>query len=112
MKAELRGGEKIIKEGPANLQRNIETVGGRLFSTNQRVLFVAHKFNFQSAPDEIEISNIQSLQPAWTRFLGLIPVFPNSLSVFTKQGIESRFVLFGRDAWAAAIAATMNGANG
>jgi len=29
MKTEIRIGEKVIKEGFANLQKNIETVGGK-----------------------------------------------------------------------------------
>lgn len=111
MKSELRSGERIIKEGAANLQKNIETVGGRLYLTNQRVVFESHKFNVQSGVTEIEIPSIQSSEPAWTKFLGFLPIFPNSLSVYTKQGKEYRFVLFGRGAWAAAITATSQGAN-
>ncbi|MBN1954179.1 MAG: hypothetical protein JW900_03920 [Anaerolineae bacterium] len=103
MKTELRQGEQIVKEGAANLQKNIETVGGKLYLTSQRLVFEAHKINIQGGRTEVELSNIQSLRPCWTRFLGLIPLFPNSLAVFTKQGKEYRFVLSGRHAWAAAI---------
>ncbi len=105
MKTKLRQGEQVVKEGAANLQKNIETVGGKLYLTNQRLVFEAHKINFQGGTTEIELSNIQSLRPCWTRFLGILPLFPNSLAVFTKQGKEYRFVLFGRHAWAAAIEA-------
>ena len=112
MKTALRSGETIIKQGVANLQKNVETVGGKLYLTNQRLVFEAHKVNIQSASAEVEISNIQSSEPSWTKFLGFLPIFPNSLSVYTKQGNESRYVLFGRGAWAAAIAATVQGANG
>ena len=45
MKFELRQGEQIIKEGKANLQREWETVGGKLYLTNQRLIFEAHKLN-------------------------------------------------------------------
>ncbi|WP_341708853.1 GRAM domain-containing protein [Halopseudomonas sp.] len=112
MKSALRAGEMIIKEGPANLQKNIETVGGKLYLTNQRLVFEAHNLNVQSFAAEVEISNIQSLEKAWTKFLGLMSIFPNSLSIYTKQGKEFRYVLFGRGAWAAAITATIQGANG
>jgi len=105
MKTELRMGEQVIKEGAANLQKNIETVGGKLCLTNQRLVFEAHDINIQGGTTEVELSNVQSSRPCWTRFLGLIPLFPNSLAVFTKQGKEYRFVLFGRHAWAAAIEA-------
>lgn len=103
MKSELRTGEQVIKEGAANLQKNIETVGGKLCLTNQRLVFEAHKFNVQGGSTEIELSNVQSSMPCWTNFLGFIPLFPNSLAVFTKQGKEYRFALLGRHAWAAAI---------
>ena len=112
MKSTLRDGEKLIKEGSANLQKNIETVGGKLYLTNQRLVFEAHKLNIQDASSEVEIKNIQSSEPSWTKFLGFLPIFPNSLSVYTKQGKEFRYVIFGRGAWSAAITATTQGANG
>jgi len=105
MKTELRQGEQVVKEGAANLQKNIETVGGKLWLTNQRLVFEAHKMNVQGGTTEIELSSVQSSRPCWTRLLGIIPLFPNSLAVFTKQGKEYRFVLYGRHAWAAAIEA-------
>jgi len=103
MKTELRFGEQVVKEGAANLQKNIETVGGKLYLTSQRLVFEAHKINFQGGTTEIELSNIQSSRACSTKFLGFIPLFPNSLAVFTKQGQEYRFVLFGRHKWAAEI---------
>jgi len=103
MKTELRQNEQIIKTGFANLQRGIETVGGKMNLTNQRLIFKGHKLNIQKNATEIELSNIQSLQPCWTKFLGIIPLFPNSLAVFTKQGKEYRFVLFRRRTWMATI---------
>lgn len=109
MKTELRQGEQIVKEGAANLQKKIEAVGGKLCLTNQRLVFEAHKINIQGGTTEVELSSIQSLRLCWTRFLGFIPVFPNSLAVFTKQGKEYRFVLSGRHAWSAAIEAQRNG---
>ncbi len=109
MKTKTRQGEQLIKEGAANLQKGIETVGGKLFLTNKRLVFEAHKFNVQVGVTEVELSNIQSSKTCWTKFLGLIPVFPNSLAIYTKQGEEYRFVLFGRSAWAAAIDAQRNG---
>jgi len=104
----MKHGEHIIKEGAANLQKNIETVGGKLYLTNQRLFFEAHKFNVQRGTTEIELSDIESTEKFWTKFLGLIPIMPNSLSAYTKQGKEYRFVLFGRQKWAAEIDAQRN----
>jgi hypothetical protein len=109
MQTLLRQAEKAAKEGAANLQKNPETVGGKLYSTNQRLVVKAHKLNVQGGTTEVELSSIQSSRPCWTRFLGLVPLFPNSLAVFTQDGKEYRFVLFGRHAWAAAIEAQKNG---
>lgn len=108
MKSPLRPGEQVIKEGAANLQKNIEAVGGRLCLTNQRLVFEAHVFNVQGGTTEVDLPNVQSSRPCWTRFLGFLPLFPNSLAVFTMQGDEYRFVLNGRHAWAAAIEAQRN----
>lgn len=105
MKTKLRQGEQTIKESPANLQKNIETVGGKLYLTDQRLVFEAHKFNVQRGVTEVELSNIQALRLCWTRQWGLFPIFPNSLAVYTKRGEEYRFVLFGRSAWVVAIEA-------
>jgi len=108
MKTELKQNEQIIKKGGANLQKNIETVGGKLYLTNQRLVFETHKFNIQNGSTIIELSNIQSSEKCWTKFLGFLPIMPNSLAVYTKEGKEYRFVLFGRGAWAAAIEAQKN----
>ena len=111
MKTELRHGEKLVKDGAANLQKGIETVGVKLYLTNQRLVFESHNFNVQSGVTKLDLSNIQSSEKCWTKFLGFLPLFPNSLAVYTKQGQEYRFVLFGRDAWAATIKSTKSGAN-
>jgi hypothetical protein len=103
MKTELRQGEQVIRKGSANLQKNVETVGGKLYLTNERLIFEAHRFNVQRGVTEVELSNIDALSPSWTRQWGLLPIFPNSLAIHTKLGEEYRFVLFGRSAWAAAI---------
>lgn len=108
MKTEFRQTEKIVKEGSANLQKNIETVGGKLYLTNQRLVFEAHALNIQSGAIEVELANIQSSEKCWTKLFGILPLFPNSLAVYTKEGKEFRFALFGRGAWAAAIDAKKN----
>ena len=103
MLTELRQKEQIGKQCSANLQNGIETVGGKLYLTNQRLVFEAHKINIQGGTTEIELSNINSSEKCWTKFLGFIPLMPNAVLVSTKQDKEYRFVLFGRGAWIAAI---------
>lgn len=107
MNTPLLPGEQPIKEGAANLQRGLETVGGRLFLTSHRLVFEPHAVNIQTRVATVELANVQSTRACWTKLLGLIPLLPNSLAVYTKDGTEFRFVLFGRHAWSAAIQARL-----
>jgi hypothetical protein len=105
MKIDLHPNEKLVREGGANLQRGVEAVGGRLFLTDQRLFFHSHSFNVQTGATEIPLSEIKGMELRWTKFLGAIPVFPNTLAVMTAGGEEHRFVVYGRKRWAAAIRA-------
>ena len=100
---ELMENEKIIKKGSANIQRGIEQVGGKLYLTNERIIFKSHKFNFQSGNTEIKLENISSVNKSWTKFLGFIPLVPNSIKLSTKEGSKFRFVINGRSKWISAI---------
>ncbi len=111
MKSAQRKDETIIKTGSANLQKNVESVGGKLHLTNQRLVFESHKFNIQNGVTEFDLSSIQTVERCWTKFLGVFPIFPNSLAIYTKQGEAYRFVLFDRGAWSAAIEANRHRAN-
>ena len=103
MKTPLESGETLLREGRANLQRGIETVGGSLALTNRRLVFEPHALNVQTQVLVVPLATIASLALAWTKFLNLIPIFPNSLSVLLDDGTEHRFVLVGRDQWLAVI---------
>jgi len=83
--------EELIEKFAANLMRGIESVGGRMILTNQRVLFEAHKFNVQSAPLAIPLSEIESVVPSMT--LGIVP---NGMTIRCNSGREYRFVVWGR----------------
>ena len=89
----------MIREAPANLQRGIETVGGRLFLTTERLIFEAHAFNIQSGATVIPLRDVREMWKCWTKILGLIPIFPNSLAVSTAKGKTFRFVIGDRDSW-------------
>lgn len=103
MKIELMPGETLIKEGAANLQRGIETVGGRLYLTDQRLYFDTHFLNVARGPETIALSDILDVQPIWTKVYRKIPIAPNSLRVFTKSGQYFDFVVWGRMIWKKAI---------
>jgi len=99
MKSDLHPNETIVHKGAANLQKGIEAVGGKLFLTDQRVVFESHALNVQTGTTEIPLAEIQRVQPCWTKFLNLIPLIPNSLAIQTRDGSEYKFVLFGRSRW-------------
>jgi len=103
MKTPLAADETIVKSGPANLQRGPETVGGRLCLTSRRLIFESHAFNARRGETEILLSDLASVANCWTKLFNIFPILENSLAVTTSQGKEHRFVLFGREKWAAAI---------
>jgi hypothetical protein len=103
MKTKNLSNEKTIKEGPANLHRNLEAVGGKLFLTNNRLIFESHKFNIQTGTTIIPLENISGIQSGWSKLLYFIPVVPNKLTISTIDSQEHSFVLFGRNAWLTAI---------
>ena len=107
---ELQPGETVLREGPANLQRGIETVGGKLWLTNARLVFRAHAFNVQTGETQIALDDVTGVKPCWTKFLNVLPLAPNSLAATTEEA-EFKFVLFGRKKWAVAITEA-RGANG
>lgn len=103
MKTQLLPGETVIKDGAANLQQGIETVGGRVHLTSQRLVFESHAINIQTGTTIIPLESITGVQKCWTRFLNLIPLFPNSVAIATKEGKEYRFVMYDRQSWMDAI---------
>jgi hypothetical protein len=103
MKTPLSPDELQIKDGLANLQRGIEAVGGWLYLTNRRLVFESHSFNIQTGVTEIPLNSITDVRKCWTKFLNLVPVFPNSIAISTKDGREYRLVVFGRQKWIDAI---------
>jgi GRAM domain len=103
MKIQLHVNESLLREGLANLERGWEAVGGRLFLTNRRLYFQSHNLNVQKGSTEIPLNDIKAITPCWTKFLGRIPLFPNSLSIHTQSDVEYRFVLNRRQEWATDI---------
>jgi len=91
-------GEQIIHEGPANHFKGWEGVGGRLYLTNQRLIFKSHAFNFQNHTFSLPLHQIQDARPALT--IGLIS---NGLQIATKDGRMENFVVEDRDNWVSKI---------
>ena len=96
-------GEQPLKTGRANLQRGAEAVGGTLHLTTHRLMFTSHALNFQRGETVIPLETIASVTPAWTKFLGTIPLFPNSILITGRDGQSQSAVVAGRKDWIAAI---------
>lgn len=96
MKTPLQPGEILIKYGPANLQRGAESVGGQLFLTSERLIFESHPVNFQPGTSILALADVWSIQKCWTKFLNVIPLAANSVSISIKNGDDWRIVLWRR----------------
>lgn len=96
MKTDLVVEEIVVRAGPANLQRRSETVGGRLYLTNLRLIFESYAFNAQTGTTIIALTAITGVRRCWTKLLDLIPLLPNSIAVGSNDGVEYRFEVFGR----------------
>ena len=103
MQTPLLPGETVQKEGAANCQRGQETVGGRLNCTNQRLVFESHAINVNTGTTVVELNQIVAVRPVWTKFLGLIPLAPNSFEVQLRDGTTQSFVVTGRAEWIALV---------
>src|SRR5687767_8037138 len=95
----LADGERLIRDGAANMERGREAVGGRLFLTDRKLLFQSHVFNIQAGPSEIPLYDIEDVRTGWTRLFGLVPLVPNSIVVRHRGGAVARFVVFAKRQW-------------
>jgi hypothetical protein len=80
--------EEIIDKVAANLMRGVESVGGRMILTDQRILFEAHTLNLQTTPLAIPLSSIQTVVPS--NVLGFVPT---GITIRCTSGEEYRFVV-------------------
>lgn len=94
-------GERVIKEAAANYKGGL--IGGTLQLTTHRLFFESHKLNLQTGGIGIDLREIASVNPSWTKLAGLIPILPTSMNVTTKKGDVHKFVLGGRGDWIRAI---------
>lgn len=105
----LTEGESLVRNGRANMQRGAETVGGTLYLTTERLVFVGHAFNVRSGPSEVPLALIAEVGTAWTKLLGVIPLMPNSIAVTLRDGTVLSYVVTGRTSWIEAIAQARGG---
>lgn len=96
IKIDLNEGESLIYEGPANLFRGIEGVGGKLFLTSDRLHFKSHKMNIQNEPLSIPLDHVAEFSTYRT---SKVITFDNGLKVSTMDLKEYKFVVNNRDKW-------------
>lgn len=88
IKLDTEAGETILFDTGANHFKGVEAVGGKLYLTNQRLVFKSHKFNIQNHELSINLSDIDKIEKHKT--LGLVD---NGLSVTTIDNRNEKFVV-------------------
>ena len=94
IKSELDAEEKIEIEGPANLFRGMEGVGGKIFLTDKKLVFKSHKINVQKGQTNIEYKNIKEIIRRKTA-----KIIDNGFRIITNDNKEFDFVVNERDLW-------------
>ncbi len=94
IKPEIELNEVIEIEGPANLFRGIEGVGGKIFLTDKKLIFKSHKINIQSGQTNINYDEITEIIKRKTAKL-----IDNGIRIKTNQGNEFDFVVNEREKW-------------
>ncbi|MBI2388416.1 MAG: hypothetical protein HYV09_02260 [Deltaproteobacteria bacterium] len=94
----LDEGEQLLHVGVANHFKGIESVGGRLYLTTQRLRFRSHRVNIRVHDEWYPLESVVRVEAA--RTLGIIP---NGLRVHLAGGAVERFVVEGNAAWAERI---------
>jgi len=90
---QLNSNEKIIKKGRANHLRKIEWVGGKLFLTNQKLIFKPHQLNIQTYEVVIPLDEIVSVEAKHSDFIS------RELRVLLKNNSVEKFYVYGRKSW-------------
>lgn len=95
----LAESEEIRYSGAATHFRGWEGVGGRLFLTEDRLVFQPHTLNIQSGEQSWPLSAIEDAQLS-----RIFLVVPTGLDVQLRSGETERFGTWDRQQWRAAIA--------
>ena len=91
MNTELWPGEQVLADEMGSLFRGWESVGGRIYVTNRRVIFESHGLNLQRGTTEIPLENIVEARRRNTLF-----IIPNGMEIETRDGVRYRFVVWTR----------------
>lgn len=87
--------DEIIEiEGPANLFRGIEGVGGKIFLTNKKMIFKSHKINIQKGQTNIDYQDIKQVVKRKS-----IKLINNKIRIITKANKTFDFIINERDVW-------------
>jgi hypothetical protein len=89
---ELLKNEKVEEEIFANLFRGIEIVGGKIFLTNQRLIFKSYSLNIQKGQTNLIYSEISSVEKRKT-----MKIINNGMKIITNKGQEYCFVVNDRE---------------
>ncbi|QMV44836.1 hypothetical protein FPL14_01515 [Cohnella cholangitidis] len=81
----------LLEKVAANLFRGIESVGGRLSITNERLVFEPHAINIQSNILELNVQDIVKVEKR-----NNLLVVPNGMKLTTGDGKEYKFVIWNR----------------
>ena len=83
--------EIIELSRPANHIMGLEAVGGRLFITNQRMVFKSHAANIQAHELTIEYTEISKID-----FFNTLGLVPNGLKISLHTGKIEKFAVWKR----------------
>lgn len=89
----LNNNEIILKEGAANHLKAIEGVGGKLYLTNQRLIFESHSLNVQTHVESVPLTSIVSIEAKHSDFIS------RKLSVYLSNGSKEKYHVYKRKNW-------------
>lgn len=83
-----------LHSGGANHFKNGEAVGGKLYLTEEDLIFKSHNLNLQNHELIIKRNTIKAIESCNTMWL-----VPNGLRIILANGSKERFVVNGRKKW-------------
>lgn len=86
--------EKIIYSGVANMVKKIEAMGGKLYLTNKRLRFCAHRINADIGDYSFSLTSISSVERAY-----MFGIIPNAITIQLSDGRRAKFVVYNRENW-------------